>query len=113
MKTLLIPNLNNKLSCNYFSHIGFSPDQKIPESELKQKYIIEDQNKEIENFEAELVTFARCPIGFLSEMDTYMANGVDKDKFMMDFKLEHPEVHEETEIAIYIYRRVCYLGFLN
>lgn len=105
MKTLLIPNLNNKLSCKYFSHITFSPDKKIPESELKKKYVIEDPLKSINSFEVELITFGRLPLAYISELDTFVSSGVGREKFILDFKADHPEATKETEIAIYVYKR--------
>lgn len=106
MKTLIIPNSNNKLQCESFLHIAARPSKVILASDLPQKFIIQDKSETpAVKFEAELVDILPTVICDLPSVITYAASGMDYLKFQEQY-IKQNIVHTKLdEVAVYIYRK--------
>ncbi len=115
MKTINIPNQNNKLAADIFGHITFSPTiidpiqhvpapRGVPESDLPIAFNIQSTGAPV--FVANLITFARCKLIDLSSIETYLASGMDRDQFIQKFIAENKTATYHSEVAVYIYQKV-------
>lgn len=117
MKTILIPNQNNKLAAEIFAHITFSPTiidpikhirvpRGVPESDLPMLFRIQSPTNSGQSFLANLITFARCRLYDLSSIETYLAAGVEWSVFIKNFMADNPGTTRDTEVAVYIYQKL-------
>lgn len=113
MKTIKLPNHNNKLSCDVFAHIGIAPLKKISEDEFPMEFKIEQVDNKENNFAAELLTFARCRLMDLSSVETYLCAGMDRTKFIHWFMDNNKGVEYTTDVAVYIYKKQHVNTFLQ
>ncbi len=118
MKTINIPNQNNKLAADIFGHITFSPTvidpvihipvpRGIPESDLPIAFNIQSTGAPV--FVANLITFARCKLIDLSSIETLLASGLERDLFIQKFISENKNATYHSEVAVYIYQKVLTL----
>lgn len=101
-----LPDLNGKFNCRYFTHIDHAPTRPIPESELPMQLLIEDSDNPANAVKAKLITLARCSLGTLSSIDTYLASGMERAAFLNKFYSNNPAANHNTPIAIYVYEKV-------
>lgn len=117
MKTIYIPNQNNKLAAEIFGHITFSPTitdpvkhipvpRGIPESSLPMVFKIQSPTEPEKSFIANLITFARCRLVDLSSIETYLAAGMERSDFIAKFITENPGATYNSEVAVYIYSKL-------
>lgn len=103
MNTVKLPNQNNKLQNNVFAHISFAPAQKIMQSNLPVPVIIQEQGNDENKFDAQLVTMVRSRLMDLSSIETYLAAGMERTKFIHWFMDNNKNATYKTEVAVYIY----------
>ena len=105
MKTIKLPNHNNKLSCEVFAHIAIAPQQKISQDKFPMAFTIEQADNKENNFIADLLTFARSRLMDLSSIDTYLCSGMERTKFIEWFLDNNKGTTYFTEVAVYIYKK--------
>lgn len=104
MKKITIQNQNNKLACPVFSHISFAPpDDVLRESQLPIPVLIQSGSQSIE---ASLIAMAIIKLREVSSIDTYLAAGVDRSAFMIQFLTDYPGTDADTRVAVYIYKKL-------
>lgn len=104
VKTVKIPNSNNKLACPKFSHISFAPPAEIlKESQLPLPVLIQSGS---ESIAANLIAMAIIKLRELSSIDTYLSAGVDRTTFMTQFLTDNPGTDADTRVAVYIYHKL-------
>lgn len=105
MKTLKLPNHNNKLLCDVFAHIAPAPATKISADKFPMPFtIVQADNKEL-SFKAQLLTLARCRLMDLSSIETYLCGGMDRTKFIHWFLDDNKGTTYFTEVAVYVYKK--------
>jgi hypothetical protein len=115
---LAIENANNKLACNFFSHIHFAPRKSgyrnigqeskllpgdITEDTFNKVFLIKNNDTEVL---VQLHDFRRLTFQEISSSDTLLASGMMQNEWKSKFITKYPHVNNETEMAIYFYARI-------
>lgn len=98
MKTLTIPNYNNKLACDVFVHIAPAPKVAVTQSDLPKRFKI---NSDKQEFEAELVELIKFKFGRIPSILIYASHGMDADNFYHS----STNINMQDDYAVYVYKK--------
>lgn len=104
-KRLVLENGNNCLALDVFLQINVAPPRsRLPHYEqiADQLYVVEHEGNQVF---VRLIEIWFLKFREISSIDTLMVSGLRSGEWKLRFLEKHPETTEESEMAIYCYKK--------
>ncbi len=100
-KKIIIENKNNKLQCHAFVEIGPEPGA-ITDSAFEKLYCTSCNGEDIF---FKLADYLRLRFIDIGSAFTIPAEGMESMEWRAKYRAEHPEVTNDTKLAVYFFKR--------